>query len=392
MRSLGARLPATGASRGRSPDQMPVMSAALDRSGGDRIGGVEQVLDILGSAVGVVEGSVPRRVGGAEVDLLPPRDDEDGSTIVADRDDRGDVAGEDVCGDGDVDPLGRPDRVRIGAFVEGADLVRPHPCRIDHHRGPQGAGLGAEWRDLHAADPPVRAVLERDRRAVVEHRRTVVECRGAEHGQSEPCVVGPCVPVEEAIEQVVGLEGREVGERLGLRDALVAPPDADAPGQVVEPERGAVGAGDALVQHPFPPEDRDQKGKGPDQVRRVVEQPLSLGQVLVDQPVLALLQVADPAVDELRRLGGGARGEVVPLDEGGPQAPTRRVEGDPGTGDSPADDQHVEGLRGQPSEGPVTTERRADRVAGAVAVGHGPRLPQAARDCSCQSMLNNNDW
>jgi hypothetical protein len=50
-------------------------------------------------------------------------------------------------------------------------------------------------------------------------------------------------------------------------------------------------------------------------VRGVAQQPLALAQRLVHQADVALLEVAQPAVDQLRALRRGARGEVVALDE-----------------------------------------------------------------------------
>ena len=60
-----------------------------------------------------------------------------------------------------------------------------------------------------------------------------------------------------------------------------------------------------------------------DQVGGVVEQSLALVQRLVDEPVVVLLEIAQPAVDQLRRLGGGPGREVPRLDEGGLAAPGR---------------------------------------------------------------------
>ena len=56
-----------------------------------------------------------------------------------------------------------------------------------------------------------------------------------------------------------------------------------------------------------------------DEVRRVAAQPLALGERLVDEADVALLQVAQAAVDQLRGLRRRARGEVVALDERGAQ-------------------------------------------------------------------------
>ena len=74
----------------------------------------------------------------------------------------------------------------------------------------------------------------------------------------------------------------------------------------------------------------------------MLERALALGEVLVDEPDLALLQVAEPAVHELGGLRRRARREVVALDERGAQAPAGGVERDARAGDAAADDEHVE--------------------------------------------------
>ncbi len=188
--------------------------------------------------------------------------------------------------------------------------------------------------DRRSADPPAVVGHEAGHRRVVGGHRTVVEHRGAQDGEGEPGVVGPGVPVEEAGRQPVGPEGGHVGQGLLPGDLLVAPADPDPTGQVVEPQGGPVHTGHTAVDHPGAPEEGDEEGERGDQMGRVVEQALALGEVLVDQPVLVLLEVAEPAVDELGGLGRGARGEVALLDQGGPQSPAGCVEGHPGPGDA----------------------------------------------------------
>ena len=107
---------------------------------------------------------------------------------------------------------------------------------------------------------------------------------------------------------------------------------------------------------PSRPNSGIRKGSGRDQVGRVVEQALALGQVLVDEPELPLLEVADPAVDHLGGLRRGARGEVALLDQGGAQTPAGGIERDAGTGDPAPDDQHVERLVGQAAQGVIAAK------------------------------------
>ena len=147
--------------------------------------------------------------------------------------------------------------------------------------------------------------------------------RGAGHGQRQPGVVGLRVPVEEGGHQPVRAQVREVGQGLGGVDALVPLADAHPAGQVVEPQRRRVGLGDALDTTPSRPNSGIRKGRGWTRWGALRQQPLAFVEGLVDQAVLALLQIAQPAVDQLRRLRRGARREVPGLDQRGSQAPGR---------------------------------------------------------------------
>jgi hypothetical protein len=119
----------------------------------------------------------------------------------------------------------------------------------------------------------------------------------------------------------------------------VAPADPYTAGEVVEPQCRQVDAGHTAVDHAVLPEERDEKGEGRDQVGGIVQQSLALGQVLVDQPVLSLLEVAQTAVDHLGRLRRRAGGEVVLLHQGGPEATAGGIQRHPGPGDAATDDQ-----------------------------------------------------
>ena len=72
---------------------------------------------------------------------------------------------------------------------------------------------------------------------------------------------------------------------------------------------------------------------------------------LVHEPDLALLQVAQAAVDELGGLRRRARGEVVALDERRAKAAGGGVEGDADAGDAAADHQDVERVVGESAQG-----------------------------------------
>jgi hypothetical protein len=87
--------------------------------------------------------------------------------------------------------------------------------------------------------------------------------------------------------------------------------------------------------------ERDQQAVGSDQVRCGVQQALALPEGLADQADLAVLQVADPAVDEA---AGGARGagaQVLGVDQDGAQPAQDGVPGGRRAVDSGADHDEV---------------------------------------------------
>src|SRR5262249_26210773 len=89
--------------------------------------------------------------------------------------------------------------------------------------------------------------------------------------------------------------------------------------------------------------DRHQERGRPDQVRRDHGLDPPLAHALEHQPELALLEVAQPAVHQLGRLGRGPGTEVRLLEQEDLEAAQRRVARDPGAGDAAADDDEVVG-------------------------------------------------
>ena len=87
--------------------------------------------------------------------------------------------------------------------------------------------------------------------------------------------------------------------------------------------------------------------------------PLALGERLVDEAELALVEVAQTAVHELGAAAAGARREVVALDERGPQATRGGVERDAGAGDPAAHHEHVEVVVTEPMQRAGAVERGA---------------------------------
>ena len=86
------------------------------------------------------------------------------------------------------------------------------------------------------------------------------------------------------------------------------------------------------------------------EVRGEPPQASTLPTPLQHQPDVALLEVAESSVDQLRRPARGARGEVGVLDQRGPDPAHRRVARDTGAVDAASDHEEIERLAAESSE------------------------------------------
>ena len=87
-----------------------------------------------------------------------------------------------------------------------------------------------------------------------------------------------------------------------------------------------------------------------DDVRRLAQQHLALGERFVDQPEFVVLEITQPAVDQLRAPLRGRRRDVALLDHEHLEAAPGRIARDAGTVDAGTDDQEIE-LRGTVGHG-----------------------------------------
>ena len=270
-------------------------------------------------------------------------------------------------------PLAGRIDVGVGALVEGPDVVGPHAGGVDHHAGAHLDLAGARAGVDDGARHPVARLHEAGHPGVVDDGGAEVDRRGAGEREGQAGVVGLGVVVQVGPGEAVA-ERRHVGPgRVGLEPAVDLA-DAQPAGQVVHPHGRAEGPRHLLGDDAaLAGEDRDEEREHLDQVRGVAQQALALVQRLVDQADVAVLQVAQPAVHQLGRLGRRARGEVVALDEGGAQAAGGGVEGHAGAGDAAADDEHVVGADAQAGEVVAAVEG---------AEGHGGTSPGVAFEVS----------
>ena len=163
-------------------------------------------------------------------------------------------------------------------------------------------------------------------------------------------------------------------DRLRCRCSGMPRPDAEDAGErVVRGDAGAVVGPVPDPRRPAEARQRHQDRHRPHQVRGdpAGEQP-ALGQRLVHQMQLELLQIAQAAVDQLAGPAGRAGGQVTGLDQGHAQAAGGGVQGRAGAGHPAADDEHVELLVTQPPQVGDATDRGqpAGRIPGDGGITH----------------------
>ncbi len=295
----------------------------------------------------MIEVAVVVGVGRADVAVVAPGHHEHRPLVGRNRDDRRDLVADERPGHRDVHALGGPDAVRTARFVERAHLVGPHPRGVDDRPGVDPDLLAVD-EDDRAREAATSGMIEPDDAGPVQGHRTEVEGRRTCQGQGEAGIVGPGVVVEIGPGQAVDLQVRPAAEGLVAVEPLVALAHPQATREVVPPQRPAEGPGDPPGHQPVPGVDRDQERQHLDEVRCVPQQPLALGQRLIDESDLALLQVPQPSMHQLRRLRRGPGRKVVGLHErDGP--PSRRcIERHPATRHPAAHDKEVEALGSQP--------------------------------------------
>ena len=90
---------------------------------------------------------------------------------------------------------------------------------------------------------------------------------------------------------------------------------------------------------------REHEAHRPDDVRGVAQEHRALAQGLAHEAEVAVLQVAQPAVDQLGAGRGGVRGQIILFAQQHVEAAPRRVSRDAGTVDAAADDEQVDRAR-----------------------------------------------
>ena len=237
--------------------------------------------------------------------------------------------------------------------IEPAQRVGEDPGRIDDHLREDPAQPAAlRIARHHAAGVAVAAARleDLDHLHVVDQRRAVIG-RGAREVDRHARVVELRVVIHRAADEVLLLDVRDRGDRGVAVEAAARREVQVARERVVELEADA-------VERALPPAvARHHEAEVRHEMRRVaVEQP-ALAQRLGDEREVELLQIAHAAVHELGAAARGALGEVVRLEQQGPIAAARGVDGNAEPRGAAADHDDVEGLPVEPVDHLVALHR-----------------------------------
>ena len=182
---------------------------------------------------------------------------------------------------------------------------------------------------------------------VVDHQRSMLSRRlGVLQGETG--VVGDVLEVTDPSLEPLA-ESRELLADLFGGEVRVFVLSVGA-GQVIEDGQPGSNLHEALTF-----EDRVHECQGMHEVRGDSAQNLPFLSRLPHKEEVPVLQVPEPTVHDLRRAAGRAEPEVLLLHEADGPAPESRVTSDPAPCDAAADDQEVETLPAQLSQGLPTT-------------------------------------
>ena len=329
-RQLDGRIAGVGRGAHQGPDAGPGADDAVVAEPRARHDAADQGEELVGVGRGDASGArvaLVGGVGGAEVSPGAPGHDEQDPPLLRGLDDDG-LTHRQVLGAQDhVDPPREAEQLAAGHAEQA--LGGPGPGRHQYGAGPH-PGAVAELGDVVGAVP-----AERAHRRVGQHLGPVA-AGVLQRGQGQAGVVGDGILVgDRAAEPVRGEQGLELAGGGRSEGAMAA--------AAVEAERVVEGQAD-----PELPQGESVAAVGGeqelarlDQVTGDLVEASALAQGLVDEPDLALLEVADAAVDQSARARRCAKGQVTGVDDQDPQAAHGRVAGDTGARDAGADDQQV---------------------------------------------------
>ncbi len=218
--------------------------------------------------------------------------------------------------------------------------VPQHGVRDRFDPGPGGIDQYPRGHDVTFAvgvedkAPDVGALGAYTTRARADRRAPFRGVDRVEH--DKPRVVSETVRVfvsvvEAALERLSGSVGNEIKRTRTGQDLAAADQIVDQKTEPKDERRAACGG-----------VERQHKTERPDKVRRHAQQHFTLAKRGTHEAERAVLQIAQPAVNQLRRSRRGAGGKVVLLDENDLESAPRGIAGNAGAVNAAADNGEIE--------------------------------------------------
>ncbi len=232
---------------------------------------------------------------------------------------------------------------RADALPGAAQAVGPGAGGVDHRAGVQGQAVAAfQIGDVHPGAAVLgAAVLGADSGgAGVIERTAAMPRRFQQAAHHQPAIVGEGVGVAHGAVQARRIQPRHPHQHLGAGHETVV---ANAGQKVVQRQHRG--------HRPAPREPAVAQWEqvlGPlHQAGQIAQQPLPLAQGVAGQAHFALGDIAQPAVDHLRRAAGGAPGEILLFQQQRLAPLAGRFQQHAGAGDAAADHDQVPLFPGQ---------------------------------------------
>jgi len=281
-----------------------------------------------------------RCVGRSENDASHPRYGEQHAAVTRLRNDEGGLRWEKLAVDHKVRSSARSDDARRMSIVHVANGIDPHPGRIDDAPCQDFMLLTGFPIVDHDSCHAVRHVEHPDDATPIENNRPCADGRAGECHR-ESCVVKLTVDVGNAPGETRRLEA---GRRRQKFPRPHQPRGSEGIAACEERIRAKTSPVQPSIPQTAPPAvNRQDEGQGRRQVRSILEDEPPLAQRLADEPDIALGQVPNAPMNELRRPTRRAFCKVFCFEEGHGEASGHGIDRHPESCRASPDDDDVEG-------------------------------------------------
>ena len=299
--------------------------------------GFEDEVDFVIQRPRLEGGGRDGRVGGPDHDVVPPRNGKHHAAVagVGHHDCRG--PGEEAALEHEVHSLAGRDHGQGPGVIGTAEFVAECTRGIDHASGHEAHGFGSGGFRVMEDDPLEKAFGVFDETGdggVVEQTGPLLD-GGLRQVDQQAAVVELSVVIEDAAAQAVLGERGDAFEDLIAREQLGSAEAVLARQQIIDFQPHP-------VERSLPPEViRHDKRQIADEMRRVLKQEPTLLQGLDHQGHVALLEIPDAAMHQLRRPARGPLAKVALLEQRHAVPACRGIDGNADTRGSAADHDQI---------------------------------------------------